>query len=245
MGGGRERTFAFSIRPSPENEGMDRALLKQYLEQGLSLSQIGVRVDRDPSTVGYWVQKHGLVANGRAKHAPKGGIPREVLEPLVEGGSSIREVAQLLDVSIATVRHWLKRYGLKTKSRAGRRFAGPKPALITDECPRHGQTDFILEGRGSYRCRRCRSECVSRWRRRLKRTLIDEAGGRCAICGYDRHPNALQFHHLDPAVKAFALSQEGITRSLAAARAEAAKCVLLCANCHAEVEAGAASLVLE
>jgi predicted HNH restriction endonuclease len=35
---------------------------------------------------------------------------------------------------------------------------------------------------------------------------------------------------------------QGVTRSLAAARAEMAKCVLLCANCHAEVEAGISAL---
>ena len=45
---------------------------------------------------------------------------------------------------------------------------------------------------------------------------------------------------MDPATKAFALSSEGVTRSLDSAREEAAKCVLLCANCHAEVEAGQA-----
>jgi hypothetical protein len=35
-----------------------------------------------------------------------------------------------------------------------------------------------------------------------------------------------------------------VTRALAKAREEAAKCVLLCANCHAEVEAGIAQLPL-
>jgi hypothetical protein len=33
-----------------------------------------------------------------------------------------------------------------------------------------------------------------------------------------------------------------VTRALDAARAEARKCVLLCSNCHAEVEAGAVQL---
>jgi len=42
--------------------------------------------------------------------------------------------------------------------------------------------------------------------------------------------------------KAFSLSFAGVTRSIAAARDEAAKCALLCANCHAEVEAGVAIL---
>jgi transposase-like protein len=49
---------------------------------------------------------------------------------------------------------------------------------------------------------------------------------------------ALHFHHVDPAQKTFALGVVGVTRSLAAARAEARKCVVLCANCHAEVESG-------
>lgn len=69
-----------------------------------------------------------------------------------------------------------------------------------------------------------------------------EAGGACVLCGYSRSLAGLQFHHVDPSEKAFSLSQEGVTRSLARARAEAAKCVLLCANCHAEVEAGVARL---
>jgi hypothetical protein len=49
---------------------------------------------------------------------------------------------------------------------------------------------------------------------------------------------ALQFHHIDPTRKSFSLGREGVTRSLAKAREEARKCVLLCANCHAMVEAG-------
>jgi hypothetical protein len=67
---------------------------------------------------------------------------------------------------------------------------------------------------------------------------VAEAGGQCARCGYDACIAALHFHHLDPATKDFALSNDGVTRSIERARQEAAKCVLLCANCHAEVEAG-------
>jgi hypothetical protein len=49
---------------------------------------------------------------------------------------------------------------------------------------------------------------------------------------------ALHFHHVDTADKRFALSVRGVARSLAKARDEAAKCVLLYSNCHAELEAG-------
>ncbi len=81
---------------------------------------------------------------------------------------------------------------------------------------------------------------VSAWRRRTKAMLVEEAGGCCQICSYAKHQAAMQFHHLDPSQKSFALSLRGITRSIDALRREAKKCVLLCANCHAMVEVGAA-----
>jgi hypothetical protein len=68
--------------------------------------------------------------------------------------------------------------------------------------------------------------------------LVREAGGCCRLCGYSRCVAAHRFPHVDPAQKRFALGSAGFTRSIAKARAEASKCVLLCANCHAEVEAG-------
>jgi transposase-like protein len=190
------------------------------------------------------MKKHGLIPSGREKHAPRGGLTRDELEPLVKRGMTLRRISEELGVSTSTVRHWMQKFGLRTIRHRQNRHVGAqrKPGIIVDECVRHGETEFVLENRGAYRCKRCRSDSVSQWRQRLKRTLIAEAGGACAICGYSRHPSALQFHHVDPATKEFALSHEGVTRSLERARAEAKKCVLLCANCHAEVEAGAASL---
>jgi transposase len=223
---------------------MERDLLAGYLEQGLSLEQIGGVVNRHHSTIAYWLKRHGLLANGHERHSARGGLAREQLEPLIERGLTLREMAALLCVSVATVRYWMNRFGLRTRRHRGNRDIGvhTRPVTIFNECVRHGQTEFVLENRGAYRCKQCRSESVSNWRKRLKRVLITEAGGACALCGYSRHPAALHFHHVDPAAKKFSLRQEGITRSLQRARAEARKCVLLCANCHAEVEAGAASL---
>ena len=82
---------------------------------------------------------------------------------------------------------------------------------------------------------------MDRRRKAVKRLLVAEAGGRCALCGYDRAMAGLHFHHREPSEKAFALSARGMALSLDAARAEAAKCILLCSNCHAEVESGLAS----
>jgi 5-methylcytosine-specific restriction endonuclease McrA len=109
-------------------------------------------------------------------------------------------------------------------------------------CRTHGVTPFVLEGRGYYRCKACRRQRVMDWRRRAKLRLVAEAGGRCALCGYDRYTGALHFHHVDPSEKSFGLSVRGVTRSIERLRAEAEKCVLLCSNCHAEVQWGIVEL---
>lgn len=73
---------------------MDRERLVAYLAEGLSLIEIGALEDRDPSTVGYWVKKHGLVANGKDLHAARGAIDAEVLTALVAEGLPLREIAE-------------------------------------------------------------------------------------------------------------------------------------------------------
>jgi hypothetical protein len=100
----------------------------------------------------------------------------------------------------------------------------------------------VLEGRGYYRCRRCRAERVAQRRRDVKASLVAEAGGRCIVCGYDRYLGALEFHHLDPGEKRLEVNAAGAGISLARLRAEARKCVLLCSNCLAEVENGVTRL---
>ena len=72
----------------------------------------------------------------------------------------------------------------------------------------------------------------------VKELLVTEAGGRCAVCGYDRYLGASQFHHLDRSAKRLSLGGGGVTLALDVLREEAGKCVPLCSNCHAEVEGG-------
>jgi transposase len=221
---------------------MDRASLEQLLGQGLSLAEIGRRFGRHEATVSYWVKKYGLGAANRAKHGSKGGLTRDQLAPLIAGGMSLAEIAEATGLSKTTVRHWLRAYGLKTQ-RARRRVADDgRQVELELLCPRHGLTTFKRRSTGGYRCARCRAEAVVRRRRKVKRLLVTEAGGCCKLCGYDRCVGALEFHHIVPSDKRFSLSHRGVTRSLEKARAEASKCALLCANCHAEVEAGVAVL---
>lgn len=78
---------------------------------------------------------------------------------------------------------------------------------------------------------------MTRRLQKVKRILVEEAGGCCAVCGYDRCVVNLHFHHVDPTTKSFALSVAS-GKGLAKLRAEAKKCVLVCANCHGEIESG-------
>lgn len=222
--------------------------MKGYLDDGLSLERIGEFEDRHPSTVGYWVRKHGLIPNGRAKHATRGALSAEQLRALVDADMTIGEIAAVVGRSDGTIRYWLKRHGIRTQGGRGPRPAVPRHLVdqaraegrrtLAAVCPHHGEAIFVIEPGGRVRCRKCRMERVAARRREVKRILAEEAGGRCIRCGYDRCVGALQFHHRDRKTKAFGLSQKGATIGIDRLRKEAAKCDLLCANCHAEIEAG-------
>jgi DNA-binding CsgD family transcriptional regulator len=223
---------------------MGKEFLERCLAEGMSLEQIGALTDRHPSTVSYHLKKHGLVPTGRARHAPKGEVDEDRLRDLVADGLTIRAIARAIGLSYTAVRHHLARLGLETERTKVRRVSAEArqadmPPRVQRECRVHGLTEFALRSeRTCYRCVRCASEGVSRRRREVRETLVKEAGGKCLICGYANSLAAFQFHHLDPGEKSFGISRGGRCRSLDAAREEAGKCVLLCANCHAAVEAG-------
>lgn len=66
-----------------------------------------------------------------------------------------------------------------------------------------------------------------------KKMFIDELGSKCSNCGYNANYSALHFHHTKD--KSFSLDSRGISNtSMKRLREELSKCILLCANCHAE-----------
>jgi len=225
---------------------MEREFLEGCLAEGMSLDAIARKVGKHESTVSYWLKKHGLAAVRTGKHSARGGFEKEELERLLDAGLSLREIARRTDRSLATIRYWMRKYELETERAARLRESkaacrkGSKTACL--KCPKHGPRTFVARVDGRFRCGQCRIEAVVKRRKSLKRTLVEEAGGGCMLCGYSRCDRALEFHHLDPRAKQFQITSH--TRSLAKLRAEASKCVLLCSNCHAEVEAGVAAVPL-
>lgn len=65
----------------------------------------------------------------------------------------------------------------------------------------------------------------------LKEAAVRFLGGECAMCGYKRSNAALHFHHLNPHEKDFNISSKSNWYDI---HIELKKCILLCANCHAE-----------
>lgn len=225
---------------------IDKVVLESFLAKGMSLKEIGRLCGRTPGTVGYWVKRHGLRANGSEKFRPGKGLDFEPLAALVANGLTLTQIADELGTSVNAVRTWVKKHGLELAYSAEAeevrkaRAAGVRTMML--KCPRHGATEFQVLKRSGARCKRCQGEAVAARRRKVKRMLVEEAGGACRICGYDGFPGALHFHHLDPNAKRFGISRAGVTRGVDRAREEVEKCVLLCANCHAEVEWGHAAL---
>jgi len=72
-------------------------------------------------------------------------------------------------------------------------------------------------------------------RDRIRRMVdaIKVAGG-CDVCGFDEHPAALEFHHVDPTTKHRDIGRMvSIGAGMAAIEREIDKTVILCANHHA------------
>jgi hypothetical protein len=84
------------------------------------------------------------------------------------------------------------------------------------------------------------------YKRALERKtfLIEQKGGKCQICGYNKSRNALTFHHRDPSDKCFGLSLNFLwSANWDKIQKEADKCDLLCCNCHAEIESQKSDMV--
>jgi transposase len=193
-------------------------------------------------------------------------VDRDSLQMLLASGLSFEEIGRRFRRHPSTISYWARRHGLISELQAKH---APKGGLdryrvevliadglsISRMANRLGVSESTVQywlrkwGLKTARAERmkaaCRADAVARRRRRVKTILVREAGGRCRLCGYSRCPDALHFHHVDPSTKSFSIGARGLTRSLDLLRKEAAKCALLCANCHAEVEAGIVTLAVE
>lgn len=93
--------------------------------------------------------------------------------------------------------------------------------------------NYVYSKRAGHQKTKCNSCSAGNRRFKGKEKGIAYKGGKCERCGYCKSKWALNFHHLDPATKSFNIGS-ATTRSWKVVQAELDKCILLCANCHAE-----------
>ena len=92
---------------------------------------------------------------------------------------------------------------------------------------------------GGYRnIEREREAAKKRWSIRM--SIINEVkdSSGCVICGYRRVLPALHFHHINPSEKSHCIAEKLGAATVGDLLKEISKCVVLCANCHAEVHNG-------
>lgn len=91
----------------------------------------------------------------------------------------------------------------------------------------------IIEKNKNNKTVKTKSQAVVDWRKRKKIELVEYKGGCCEKCGYKKSTSALQFHHLNPKEKDFAISAKSY--SFDRLKKEVDKCIMVCANCHIEL----------
>lgn len=93
--------------------------------------------------------------------------------------------------------------------------------------------EYIYDKNKGHSLSCCNSCRVIHRRYEVKIRLVKYKGGKCESCGYNKSLTALQFHHMKPEHKDFAIGGNH-NRTFDTLKKEVDKCKLLCSNCHAE-----------
>lgn len=151
-------------------------------------------------------------------------MEREELQKLIDKNLSIRGICKELNKSYSAVRHWLKKYGLKTNH---------KPFNTKYYTEEEKELIRVKRNKKTTTCNRKRAK------ERKQQIIETMFNGKCMACGYNHCFQALEFHHKNPDEKSFELNIAKLGQlSMETINDEVSKCVLLCANCHREAHYG-------
>ena len=152
-------------------------------------------------------------------------MDKSTLSEMIDRGMGSGQIARLTGKSPSTIKYWLKKYDLRTRR---------MPAKCL-ECGEDNPDNFY--GHQKSQCKKCFNVYVYKRSKEIRRIVIDEHGGKCSVCGYNKYIGALEFHHTDSSKKD-KMFMNSSAWSLERLRKETETCIVLCANCHREVEAG-------
>jgi hypothetical protein len=156
-------------------------------------------------------------------------MDESTLQKYVNLNYSTRKIAALEQSSQTNVRHWLKKYNLKTNA---------DKFKVKEYLCHCGETNpDMFYGHSKVNCSKCHNLRTTSIGKNNRLFAIDYLGGKCLNCKFDKYTCSLDIHHLDPSIKdknfryMRGWKKERILN-------EIKNCVLLCRNCHAAVHAG-------
>lgn len=170
---------------------------------------------------------------------------KEELENLLNEGKSTYEIAAMIGhKSNSTVRMLMKRYGLKSKAKAGQKTTRNSSVDVDGKlqcvrCRESFTADNFIKRKDrdntyhSY-CKACMNKDVSGRYVNLKSKLIKIMGDKCSRCDKSYSLSVYSFHHTEPEHKDFNLGDKRYN-SVESVMKELDKCILVCQNCHAEI----------
>lgn len=169
-------------------------------------------------------------------------MDKQLLVDLVDQGMSLNQIVKIVGKSQSSVRHWLKKYNLKTKHKSfadgysyPKRVSKDSQVCACCKIKLNDKNASIRKTRNIYYylCKTCLSNKDLKRRVDFKIKAIKYKGDKCQHCGYDKNITALEFHHINPEEKEI-LPAKLYSKPWEYAKQELDKCILLCANCHRE-----------
>lgn len=152
-------------------------------------------------------------------------MKKEILQEQIKKGLSTYKIGESLGKSQTTIRHWLKKYGLKTQKTQEKEH-------LCEDCGETDPNNFYP--RQKQKCKKCHNKRTAKAGQIKRIKAIELLGGCCQHCGYNKCYSALEFHHIDPTLKDVNYAtMRGW--SFERIEEELQNCILLCANCHREV----------
>ena len=218
--------------------------IEQYkilIEKGLTSKQIANTLGIAKSSVQRHLKKYELKT---VHNIEPYIITKEQLKHLIEKNYSTYDIAKELKCSQCVIKNRLKLFELKTHAIWS--IVRTKTKKEIDEgyktCSKCHQKKYLTSenfylkknGKFHYWCKECNCKITSDKQKKMKIYAVDYKGGKCCLCGYSKYFGALDFHHVNPSEKEFAI---GSLRAYGEEKLkyELDKCILVCKNCHAEI----------
>jgi len=159
-------------------------------------------------------------------------MDKQKLTEMLDGGMSMNDISKQENKSLSSIRHWCKKYNLKSK------YTSINNSKSTHKCGMCGENSpEKFYGHKKRVCANCHNKYTLELGKKKREFIIETMGGKCSSCGYNKYSSGLHVHHIDPSKKdpKFAnIRSWNKTRILD----EIKECMLLCACCHAAVHSG-------